>query len=316
MTLSTKPKISFFLDSGAHALYTFALRGKSVKDYSVYYESDEFWAYVDSYAKYLQEKQSVFDVAVNVDVIFQPEMSWKVQKYLEDNYKLNIIPVVHFGAEDKWLKLYMDNYEYIGLGGMGQEVSKLAYMKYGDRTFKTLCDDKGWPLRKTHGFALTSIDIMLRYPFYSVDSSTWLIGEKFGLLLIPKGKRGKYDYNIPPAMISVTSRTGTKRANVRNLISEVSKNHILDYAYNTMGYGYGESEFCQVENGYKLGTAAPMEYWTNKEHTEIERVIVEGIGNSMRYRNNLNVHYFMELETYLRNNPKPFKPELNNFGLL
>jgi hypothetical protein len=302
--------ITFFLDSGAHGLYTEHIRRSGKKDYS-FHDTQEFWDYVDSYAEYVKKNKSLFLTYVNVDVIYGPDKSREVQRYLENTHGLNPIPVVHFGTDLKILKKCMDEYEYIGLGGLGQEVDKKSYIMYGDRCFKMLCDDKGRPLRKTHGFAITSIEVMLRYPYFSVDSTTWLIGERYGLLIIPKKRRGEYDYSIPPLMPSVTVRKGTKRQNYRNLVSELDKEEILNYADKMAGFPYGVSEFIPVPDNYKIRWDK-MEYWSDRTPGKriIERVVEEGIGNSMRMRNWLNVLYFAKLEEFLNENEKTFNPEI------
>ena len=117
-------KVDLFLDSGAHSLYTKEVMKKEhVEGYS-FYESKEFWDYVDNYAQFVRENKSFLSVYVNVDVIFNPELTWKVQKYLETNHELSPLPVIHYGADLKWVKRYMDDYEYIRFGGLGQEVTK------------------------------------------------------------------------------------------------------------------------------------------------------------------------------------------------
>jgi|SRR5262252_6628889 len=39
---------------------------------------------------------------------------------------------------------------------------------------KYVTDDKGWPLRKLHGFGVGALELIQRYPWYSVDSTSWL----------------------------------------------------------------------------------------------------------------------------------------------
>src|SRR5262245_14430222 len=63
----------FFLDSGAHSLHM-KFRGSGSK----FHETDAFWEYVDGYAAFVKEHEEEIDYYVNVDVIFDPEMSWRV----------------------------------------------------------------------------------------------------------------------------------------------------------------------------------------------------------------------------------------------
>lgn len=157
------------IDSGAHSLYNKYTRGKE-RSFD-FYESDEFWKFVDGYASFIKEHKDEISLYVSVDVIFNAPLSWKVQKYLEDTHKLNPLPVFHVGEDFKWLKKYIDNYDYIGLGGLGQTTSKTMWIKgMGDPAFSMICDDKGYPRVKTHGFAMTSPELIIDYPWASVDS--------------------------------------------------------------------------------------------------------------------------------------------------
>jgi len=311
-------KIELFLDSGAHSIFMkMTERGQKTKKFSedkdvwAYADTKEFWDYADSYGKYLQENQDKFEVAVNLDVIRNPELTWRMQQYLEDTYGVNILPVYHQGSDPKWLRVYMDNYDYIGIGGLGQFVSRTQWIQYGDRTFKQLCDDKGRPMWKTHGFALTSPDLMLRYPWYSVDSTSWLVGEKFGLVIVPRQVKGKYDYSKAPMMVSMTTRPSSKKNSFPN-ISALERNYILRYCKDIANVEYGKSEFVEVTKDYKL---QPGEFWTKKGR-EIERVIEPGIGNDMETRNTLNVKYFAALGEFLKERPILFKPEFTGLGVV
>jgi uncharacterized protein Usg len=54
-------------------------------------------------------------------------------------------------------------------------------MKWLDRLWgNILTDKKGRPLIKVHGFGLTTASLMTRYPWYSVDSTSWLMAAASG----------------------------------------------------------------------------------------------------------------------------------------
>lgn len=197
---------TLFLDSGAHSLYTKkVIKLKHSKGYS-YYETDDFWAYVDSYAAYVKENKEAIDYYANVDVIFNPELTWKVQKYMEDTHKLSPVPVVHFGTDLKWLKKYINTgHEYIGLGGLGQEVTRQQYYDWADKVYEFLCDNKNkTPIVKTHGFAMTSYSLLWRYPWFSVDSASWVKSAGFGRVYFPRKQKGKFTFDVSPYSIAVS----------------------------------------------------------------------------------------------------------------
>jgi len=200
--------IDIFVDSGAYSLYhAFLETGKFEADYS-YVDSPKFWTYVDDYAEFIKKNLSLITVYVNVDVIFNPEASWKVQKYLEEKHGLHPLPVFHFGEDFKWLKKYMDGYEYFGISGLGPEINKNMYYEWADRIFNLVCSDSDcMPKWKIHGFAQTSMELLSRYPFYSVDSTSWVMFGRYGAILIPKSKNGERNFLKTPTVIFCSDRS-------------------------------------------------------------------------------------------------------------
>ena len=189
--------IKFALDSGAHSLYNIKFAGKdkdgniikgqharATSDYD-FYKTPAFKAYLEKYVQYLHERKNSLEFYVSLDIIFNPKASWEVQKYLE-SCGLNPIPVFHYGEDIKWFKKYADKYEYVGIGGLGQDITKQKFIRFCDPLFKMICDKQGRPSIKTHGFAMTSIHLVKRYPWFSVDSATHHKASFNGHLLIPK----------------------------------------------------------------------------------------------------------------------------------
>lgn len=201
-----------FLDSGAHTIYTLAVIAKGHSEGYDFYKSKEFVKYVDEYAEFLKVNKDGMDFYANVDVIFNPKMSWQVQKYLEDKHGLNPIPVIHYGTELKWIEKHLDaGYKFLGIGGLGQEATANAYMLWADRLYEMLCDspDK-LPCVKTHGFAMTSWKLMLRYPWYSVDSASWAKAAGFGNIFVPHKRDGKFTFEVAPYVIGFSHRSSFK----------------------------------------------------------------------------------------------------------
>lgn len=195
----------FFLDSGAHSLYVDQVIKK--KQGYGFFESDAFWEYVDSYAEFVKKHKDGMDYYANVDVIFKPELSWKVLKHLENVHKLNPVPVIHYNTDLKWLSRHLDEgYDYIGLGGLGQTVTKSNYYGWADRVFDYICPyPSRLPIIKVHGFAMTSYDLMVRYPWFSVDSSSWCKSAAFGSIYIPHKRKGSFTFEEAPYDLVVSS---------------------------------------------------------------------------------------------------------------
>ena len=49
-----------------------------------------------------------------------------------------------------------------------------------------MVDHTGKPRLKVHAFGITAIPIMERYPWYSVDSSSWIQSAAFGSIITPE----------------------------------------------------------------------------------------------------------------------------------
>ncbi len=207
-----------FLDSGAHAIYTREVIRKKHKEGYDFYNSQTFWDYVDAYANFIKKYKTAIDWYVNVDAIFQPETSYKVLKYLENTHKLNPMPVVHWGTDIKWLKKYMDDgYTYIGLGGLGQEVTKKWYYNWADNIFRYICPKPTQlPIIRVHGFAMTAYDLLVRYPWRSVDSASWVKAGGFGQILVPHKRNNKYTFDVSPYSLSVSIESPTNDKEGRN----------------------------------------------------------------------------------------------------
>lgn len=180
----------FFLDSGAHTLYNFHVKGKVKKNQDTYkwYTTKEFYDYMDKYANFVKANIESIDYYATVDVIYNPELSWKSLKYLENEHGLKPVPVIHCKTDLRWLDKHLEaGYKYIGIGGLGQESTRFTYTQWADKVFDRIADPRTRnPTVKIHGFAMTSLDLMQRYPWYSVDSASWTKASGFGVVFVPQ----------------------------------------------------------------------------------------------------------------------------------
>ena len=255
----------FFLDSGAHSLYTkFVMKdpdfdtskGVGFSGNYKWYETDAFWEYVDDYANYIHANKDGIDYYANVDVIFNAALTWKVQRYLEQTHNLKPVPVIHYGTEIRWVKKYLDwGHEYIGLGGLGQEVTSTAYKLWGDKVYHFLCPGPSRkPIAKTHGFAMTAFPLLMRYPWYSVDSASWIKAGGFGNIYVPHMRKGKFVFRdwkgdpLAPYSISCSWESPNdvkKGKHVHELPKQQRK--VLEAWLEFIGIPYGS-----IENGEEV----------------------------------------------------------------
>jgi len=199
---------SHFLDSGAFTLWTKAAEyhkkhGGGKWDF---YETKEFWDYIDSYAAFVKEYKIAIDLYANVDVIPNPELTWRNQKYLEKKHGLSPVPVVHYPTDTKWLRRYMKaGYKIIGLGGLVGNSMKKSCQTWIDECFDIVCDTPNrLPKVKIHGFGVTSYKFLLRYPWWSVDSATWDKTAMYGGICVPHKRKGKFVFDTPPYTMKIS----------------------------------------------------------------------------------------------------------------
>ena len=158
-------KLDVFVDSGAFSAWS---QGDIID--------------VEAYMLWLWEYG--FETYASLDVIYDPEATKENFETMRNPNRIkeegfNPIPTFHYGIDFKYLEDIKDE-PYIALGGMvplAKESAKLQ--RWLDKCFEILIDNvkKGM---KVHGFGLSNMQLLKRYPFYSVDSSSWNAGGKFG----------------------------------------------------------------------------------------------------------------------------------------
>lgn len=217
----------FFLDSGAHSLYNKHVKGKDKKNKDTYkwYTTKEFYEYMDNYAAFVKKNRASIDYYATVDVIYNPEMSWQSLKYLENEHGLKPVPVIHCKTDLRWLDKHLDaGYQYIGIGGLGQESTRFTYTQWADRVFDRIADPKTRkPTVKIHGFAMTSLDLLFRYPWYSVDSASWTKASGFGTVFIPKYRNGKFVLNEKPNIVCFSYKDSKLKQNGKHYYTLATK---------------------------------------------------------------------------------------------
>lgn len=147
-----------FLDSGAFTAFT-----KNIE------------ISIEEYIDYLLKTRGKWDYVAGLDVIGNAE---ETKKYCDKMKEagLDPIPTFHYGEDYSFLEDYCKNYDYIALGGVAQLRTYPRVSTWLDNCFSVI--KNYWP-KKVHGFAITGERYMKRYPFYSVDSTSWLAGQKF-----------------------------------------------------------------------------------------------------------------------------------------
>lgn len=130
-------------------------------------------------------------VAFNMDVLDTAE-TLRNQKHLEKHTKAYIIPVYHHHEfrDAKWKDLivqFAKEYPFISLGGNPTGIGLDEKMRYMDFVYSNVGLKS-----KVHGLGVTNHELLQRYPWFSVDSTTWLAASQFGTFInFNEGKMSK-----------------------------------------------------------------------------------------------------------------------------
>lgn len=169
-----KYNLELFLDSGAFTAFT-----------------QKVEITPQEYAAYVHNVKHRFHVCSSLDAIGDPAKSYALLKELEA-LGCKVQPVFHAREEERWLVKYLDEgYDYIFIGGMVPETTKWLKGWLDNLFTHYLTKRDGTARVKLHGFGLTDQQLMFRYPWHSVDSTSWIFTGMFGacVFMTPRGLR-------------------------------------------------------------------------------------------------------------------------------
>lgn len=197
----------FFLDSGAFSAWS---QGKEI-------DIDEYIAFIKANIDHIEVYASLDSIGgvpgrapTKEERNEGARKSWDNYLYMKSE-GLDPIPVFHCGEDWKWLDNMLEHgCTYIGLGGMARNSSRLR-IAWLDEVFTRITDSAGHPLVKTHGFGMTAIPLIFRYPWYSVDSTSWFQTGNFGGIMLPRvDARGEFRFDCPPLNVTVSHDSPNK----------------------------------------------------------------------------------------------------------
>lgn len=304
-------RLVLMLDSGAYSAFSMGLKID-----------------LNEYAAFILKHPKAFDVVASLDVI--PPMAaggggvstaaqekaaqegwenWLELTKLLKPAGIKPIHTFHKGENVKWLKKLVDNCEYLGLGGIrfGTADNRVKWL---DEIMPYLTDDKGRPLRKFHGFAATSVELMTCYPWYSVDSTSWLLAGRYGDCIIPLNGNVLNPLHVT---FSKKSPSITKYGKAFNSYSPLERKAIAAHlATKEIVPRMLEENYCET-----CGTAF------EKEVDEGQVELIDGkivkccseLAPNLAYmrRDEVNIHYFLDFERSWEE-PRPWKRETSQTG--
>lgn len=174
----------FMTDSGA-----FSFMGMFKEDSPEYdkMSTEEFWLpYLHEYLDWLRAHKDYIFCAANLDIDklvgYEVVNKWNKHYFepLEKETGIQIVYVAHEIDQD-WqfmqrFEEYCKKYKYVGANQSQKKRAPQIYQMV--KKYKV----------RIHGFAWTDLPLLRRYPFFSVDSVTWLGGVRFGITYDYDGK--------------------------------------------------------------------------------------------------------------------------------
>lgn len=154
----------FLLDSGA---FTY-LNGASGKI--------DWDKYIENYAAFINKHGVKNFIEMDIDPIVGIKEVERLRAKLEKLTGRQSIAVWHKSrGKDYWLKMVKE-YDYVAIGGIVTREIKPSEYKH----FHWLLAEARKQDCKVHGLGFTNLAGLKEYPFYSVDSTSWLSGNRFG----------------------------------------------------------------------------------------------------------------------------------------
>lgn len=260
----------WFLDSGAFSFYQSNQDG-----------SHTLRKYID----YLKGPAAAHERYAALDVIGNPVGTWRNDEIMRSE-GLNPIAALHFGEPHSLIKKYIDaGVKYIALGGYaGAMVKPRVAMRWISAVFTHVRDhlDKTGELIKIHGFGMMDEAILLSYPFYSVDSTVWLISQRYGKIVLWDVNRVQLaqinpkstdhfgpawrDYGVPMALLD-----GHAIPDARNLKAAWNIWNILDLTEFVTERWQSRGIHWDDENEHEISLAKEREFLMKNYPLALER---------------------------------------------
>ena len=172
----------FLLDSGAFSFMNNQKKGKKIT-------LEEIYEYLDRYIEFINKYDIKYFFELDLDVIIGYNEVLKMRKILETKTNKKCIPVFHKNRGiQEWI-IMCKNYDYVAIGTSGKNDS--AWTRKNPNVIKKMVDIAKKYNCKVHGLGFTNINLMKKIHFYSVDSTSWSSGWRYGVITLFKDKKFK-----------------------------------------------------------------------------------------------------------------------------
>lgn len=249
----------------------------------------------DNYIAYCKANSHLVDAYVNMDALpgengLMDHSQAAIEKSAAKSYEnlqimkadgLKPVPVFHQGERFEWLdRMLEDGETYVGISPYLRS-HQSEIIEWMDKCYSRITDSKGRPYIKTHGFGVTSCNLCTRYPFFSVDSTSWSVGGGYGSILVPHYVDRKPDYSKTPQTLKLSARKQDQSGGFDGL-SEAQQ-EVVRQAAEDAGVSMGElrNTFLgrwKLNVKYHLGMAATCDGkpFKNKVNSLFDKIKFKG----------------------------------------
>lgn len=160
----------FLLDSGA---FTFMSNSKMSSDWD---------RYLHEYAEYINKYDIKHFFELDVDAILSIKEVERMRTKLEVLTGKKCIPVWHKSRGKQYWQDMCSEYDYVAIGGMVSGGPEDLNVQTQHKYFPWFLREARARGSKVHALGYSSMPGLKKYPFYSVDSTSWLAGNRGGFL--------------------------------------------------------------------------------------------------------------------------------------
>jgi hypothetical protein len=274
-----------FLDSGAYSAY----QNKTIVD-------------IYEYMDFIKKHEKEITTYANLDSIGSAEETWKNQRIMEQ-HGFNPIPVYHLDEDNKYLDMCL-KYDYFAVGGLASAKGK-SLKPFLKKVFVKVCPESNnyYPICKVHGFGIATPEIITFFPWYSIDTTSWVQYGRYGIILVPRVEFGNITYKKPPMSVAISSKSKAI-GDIKHFRHCREKDEVMEYC-RIKNFPIGKTLTKKVNPGYEL---KENESWIDRKTKDKVQVIIErGLCCDGEMRDALNLQYFLDLEKHIPKYPWQYK---------
>lgn len=284
------------LDSGAFSVWTKGLQ-ISCADYIRFcrrHPDCSYYVCLDTIPGQPSDPRSLTAEAINAAC----ESSWtNYQRMIRKLPIEKVIPVFHQNDSFGWLEKYLKfGTPYLGISPANDNQVR-GRAKWMQKVSRFIRRPDGTMRIRVHGFGVTAFDLLTYWPWYSVDSASWVRKAAYGMIYVPRTTRLEFDYLKPPYSLGFSTRALIRagREDHFDALSATQRLQVLRYLKEVKAV-LGTSHIEDRPEGHKL---SEDELWHDKPARKVVVVETRGVATSLHCRYQVNMKYFKRLNREL-----------------